>query len=60
MSALRRPPISRREDPGEAWTEETLAPLRRLQIRCEIAPAVMARVAEARARRAVPVVFAWP
>ena len=35
-------------DPGEAWTVEMLAPLRRLEISCDVAPAVMRRVAHER------------
>ena len=48
-------------DPGEAWTEALLEPLREEEIACDIAPSVMARVAAERvAVRPLPAILARP
>ncbi len=59
----RRRTIFRRlpqDDPGEAWAEELLAPLRRTRVDLDVAPAVMARVTAARSARPLPVPLARP
>ncbi|HEX9427316.1 MAG TPA: hypothetical protein VGA64_05970 [Candidatus Polarisedimenticolia bacterium] len=49
------------EDPGEAWADAVLEPLRHLEVRCEVAASVMVRVAASRAaRRPLPSLFRRP
>ena len=49
------------DDPGEAWAEALLEPLRLEEIACDIAPSVMARVAAERvAVRPLPAILARP
>jgi hypothetical protein len=51
----------RPDDPGAAWAEEILAPLRRRQADIDIAPAVMRRIAGAAIAPApAPLPGAWP
>lgn len=52
-------------DPGDRWAEETLGPLRRQEVECDVAPRVMARIMAGRdAVQPLPVSprahgFAW-
>jgi len=53
--------FSRHDDPGAAWAEEILAPLRRRQADVDVAPAVMRRIAgRTLAPAPVPLPGAWP
>lgn len=36
--------MTARRDPGDRWTETLLAPLRRQEVECDIAPRIMARI----------------
>ena len=42
---IRRPIFRAAPDPGEAWARQVLTPLRRLRADCDVAAAVMARIA---------------
>ena len=48
------------DDPGDAWVDQVLAPLRRQGVALDVAPAVMARLAAARSRGPLPAIFARP
>ena len=46
---LREPLLPPGEDPGDAWVDAVLEPLRRAEVRCDVAPAVMTRLIASRA-----------
>jgi hypothetical protein len=59
MSILRRD--HRHEDPGPAWAEALLAPLRSTEVECEVARSVMTRIASSRpAPLRSPIRLRWP
>lgn len=50
---MNEPRLPAGEDRGDAWVDAVLEPLRQAEVRCDVATAVMARVAATRATR-------WP
>ncbi len=45
---MNEPRLPTGEDQGDAWVDAVLEPLRRAEVRCDVAPAVMARLAASR------------